>query len=119
VNVEKRRERRVPLGTGCWLVHMDEVSCFDTLDVSGTGMSVLISDPLPVGKQVNLQFFTPDSANPVKVAAEVVWSSFDQDQGSMGLRFLELDETTEKVVREFGRLLRLQKRFPGSPHPGE
>ncbi|SNB47765.1 PilZ domain-containing protein [Geobacter sp. DSM 9736] len=109
----------MPLGVGCWLVHMDEAACFDTLDVSGTGMSVLISSPLPIGRRVSLQFFTPDSAKPVPVAAEVVWTSLEDDQGSMGLRFLEMDEKTEKVVREFGRLLKLQKRFPGSPQPGE
>lgn len=109
--MEKRKDKRVPLGVGCWLVHMNEASCFHTLDVSGTGMSVLISNPLPVGKQVSVQFFTPESANPVSVPAEVVWSMVEDDQGSMGLKFLSLDEPTEKVVKEFGRRLRLERHF--------
>lgn len=109
--MEKRKDKRVPLDVGCWLVHVDEVSCFHTLDVSGTGISVLISDPLPVGKQVDVQIFTAESAAPVSVPAEVVWSTVEDDQGSMGLRFLKLDEPTEKVVKEFSRRVRLQKQF--------
>lgn len=109
--MEKRKDKRIPLDVGCWLVHVDEVSCFQTMDVSGTGMSVLISDPLPVGKQVEVQIFTAESADPVSVPAEVVWSAIEDDQGSMGLRFLNLDEPTGKVVKEFSRQVRLQKQF--------
>jgi c-di-GMP-binding flagellar brake protein YcgR len=108
--MEQRKDKRIPLDVGCWLVHVDEASCFDTLDVSGTGMSVLISNPLPVGRQVDVQIFTAESAAPVSVPAEVVWSSMEDDQGSMGLKFLNLDEPTEKVVKEFSRRVRLQKR---------
>lgn len=109
--MEKRKEKRTPVGMGCWLVYMDEAACFETLDVSETGMSVLMSTPLPIGKQVDLQFFTPESADPVNLPAEVVWSTLEDDQGSMGLRFLKMDERTGKAVKELSQLVRLQKRF--------
>jgi hypothetical protein len=95
--------------TGCWLVQADEVSCFETFDLSESGVSVLTTTPLQVGRIVNLQFFTPLAASPLAVAAEVVWSHLEPE-GGMGFRFLDLDEKTARIIREFAR--ELKKRPP-------
>ncbi len=91
------------------MVQADEASCFDTFDLSESGVSVLTATPLPVGRIVKLQFFTPLAATPLTIAAEVVWSRLDPE-GGMGFRFLDMDEKTARIVGEFARKLR--KRPP-------
>ncbi len=95
--------------TGCWLVQADEAYCFETFDLSESGVSVLTTKPLQVGRVVKLQFFTPLAASPLTVAAEVVWSRLDPE-GGMGLRFLDMDHKTVGIIREFAR--ELKKRPP-------
>lgn len=108
--MEERRNKRVPVEVGCWLKEMDEASCLYTLDVSETGASVLTDDPMPVGRIVHLQFFTPASAAAVTVAAEVVWSNLEPE-GGMGLRFVNLDDRTRTVIREFIRRMQPSKKI--------
>lgn len=103
--MNERTCSRMAVTTGCWLVQADEVSCFDTFDLSESGVSVLTTTPLQVGRIVKLQFFTPLAANPLTVDAEVVWSRLDPE-GGMGLRFLDMDEKTARIVREFARELK-------------
>lgn len=97
--------------TGCWLVQADEVSCFDTFDLSESGVSVVTTAPLQAGRVVTLQFFTPLAATPLTIEAEVVWSHLDPE-GGMGLRFLDMDQKTAGIIREFARELRELKNRP-------
>ncbi len=87
----------------------DGASCFDTFDLSESGVSVVTTAPLQVGRIVKLQFFTPLAASPLTIEAEVVWSRLDPE-GGMGLRFLDMDEKTAGIIREFAR--ELKKRPP-------
>lgn len=89
---------------GCWLVEMDGASCFYTFDLSEGGVCVNTDEPLPVGRVVTLQFFTPKGAAPVTITAEVVWSRLEPTAG-MGLRFTDLDPTALQVIKEFTALL--------------
>jgi hypothetical protein len=91
--------------TGCWLVQNDETSCFDTFDLSESGVAILTTSPLQVGRIVSLQFFTPLAASPLTISAEVVWSLLEPEAG-MGLRFLDMDEKTAGIIREFARELK-------------
>lgn len=102
--VERRREKRMPVRLGCWLVEKDGASCCQTFDLSDTGVSILASDPPAPGQSVILQFFTPLSAGAVTVEAEVVWSRLEPE-GAMGLRFMSLDEATRNIIREFARMV--------------
>ncbi|KAF0220501.1 MAG: PilZ domain [Geobacteraceae bacterium] len=106
--MEERKNKRLPVEVGCWLVEMDEASCVYTLNVSDTGVSVITDLLLPVGRTVHLQFFTPASAEAVTVEAEVVWNRLEPE-GSMGLRFLSVDEQKRNVIREFIRLEQQRK----------
>lgn len=110
--MDHRRKRRVPLEIGCWLVQKDEALCFDTLDFSESGISVQTTDPLPVGRLVNLQIFTPASADPVEVQAEVVWNSVEE-QGSMGLQFHRPDAAAVQSIRKIAGLMH---RHAPKPH---
>ncbi len=103
--MEQRKCKRTPVRLGCWLVESDEAVCCGTFELSGTGVSVRCSDPPAVGRTVRLQFFTPLSAGPVTVEAEVIWSTVEPE-GAMGLRFLDIDRGTMNVLRELMRLQR-------------
>jgi uncharacterized protein (TIGR02266 family) len=94
---------------GCWLVEMDGASCFYTFDFSDGGVCVNTDEPLPVGRVVTLQFFTPKGAAPVSVKAEVVWSRLEAPAG-MGLRFLDVDPPTLQVIKEFTSLLQQRRK---------
>ncbi len=104
----------MPVKTGCWVVGTDEATCFETFDLSESGVAILTSSPLPAGKVVRLQFFTPLAAAPVTVMAEVVWSRLEPE-GGMGLRFLEMDRQTRSVIREFMHELEKNTRRQGPP----
>jgi hypothetical protein len=107
--IKERSARRLPVKTGCWLVGSDEASCYETFDLSICGVAVVTTAPLPVGKVVDLQFFTPLAAAPLTVTAEVVWSRLDPE-GGMGLRFIDLDRKTEAIIKELVRKLEKGKR---------
>ncbi len=103
--MKERACRRMAVTTGCWLMQADAASCFDTFDLSESGVSVLTAAPLQVGRIVKLQFFTPLAATPLTIEAEVVWSRLDPE-GGMGLRFLNMSQKTAAIIREFARELK-------------
>jgi len=95
--MEGRRHKRAQVKVGCWIVLQDgESSCCNTFDISDSGISISTSKPLPVGLTVCLQFYTPHSASPICISAEVIWSSTDQN-AVMGLKFLDI--TCEEMKR--------------------
>ena len=94
---KQRSCRRKPLGTACWVVANDELVCYQTSDISDTGICLDTSNPLEVGRIVELQLFLPTSATPLSVTAEVIWS--DADRGGMGLQFLERSEKVLTAIR--------------------
>jgi PilZ domain len=98
----------MPARLDCWLVESDEAVCCGTFEISETGVSVKCSNPPAVGRIVRLQFYTPLSAGPVNVEAEVVWNTFESD-GAMGLRFLVMDEKTKSVMKELMRRQKLKR----------
>lgn len=102
--MEGRKSKRLSVEVGCWLVEMDGATCLYTFDLSDEGVAVVTEDPLPVGRSVTLQFFTPRSASAVTLKAQVVWSRLEPE-GAMGLRFLDLDIRGRETLREFTRLL--------------
>jgi hypothetical protein len=106
--VIKERNRRVSVEINCWLRGVDGASCVTTLDLSETGVSVASSDPLPEGRVISLQVYTPFAADSIVLKAEVVWSRTDPE-GGMGLRFLEMNEKIRIILMETALLLRTHK----------
>lgn len=104
--MDERKHRRRPVEIGCWLVDDDSASCYYTFEISETGLSVATTEPLPVGRVVRLQFFTPQSASALTLEAEVVWSRVDPEESGMGLRFLALDDGMRLIIAEFTELMR-------------
>jgi len=107
--VIKERNRRIPVKISCWLEGADGASCVTTYDLSETGVSVVSSDPLPEGRVINLQVYTPFAADSIILKAEVIWSR-TEPEGGMGLRFLEMDEKIRRLLRETALLLRMRER---------
>jgi len=103
--MDKRGCRRQPVRVGCWIVEVDGLSCVYTVDVSPEGICVACGEPLMIGKQVSLQFFTPESATPVQVNSEVVWCRDEDGAYSAGIRFCADDAVSAAVVRGLGEYL--------------
>lgn len=109
VEVIKKRDGRILVEISCWIEGPEGVHCVTTFDLSDAGVSVLSSDPLPEGRVVNLQFFTPFAAESVDIKAEVVWSRTGPD-GGMGLRFLNMDKKSKMILMETALLLRTRDK---------
>ena len=95
----QRSCRRKPLAIACWLIANDEVVCYQTVDISDTGICLTTNNPLAVGRIVELQLFLPVSASPLSVTAEVIWSDAE-GEANMGLQFLERSEKVLTALRE-------------------
>jgi hypothetical protein len=80
----------------------DEVVCYQTFDISDTGICLTTGRPLVTGKIVELQFFLPDTASPLSVTAEVIWSDCSPE-ANMGLRFLDQSEKVLTALRTLAR----------------
>lgn len=103
----RRGQKRVPLNLACWLINDDDVVCYQTFDLSATGICIRSTQQLPEGKIVELQIFMPESSTPLSITAKVVWNR-ECDDGTMGLIFLEhsrshLDKLLELAEREAKR----------------
>lgn len=106
--VVKERNRRIPVEINCWLCGVDGASCVTTLDLSETGVYVASSDPLPEGRVISLQVYTPFAAGSIVLKAQVIWSR-TEPEGGMGLRFLEMNDKIRIILRETALLLRTRK----------
>jgi hypothetical protein len=98
----QRSCKRTNLAVACWVIADDEVVCYQTFDISDTGICLTTSRPLGMGKIVELQFFLPHTASPLSVTAEVIWSDCG-GEGNMGLRFLDRGEKVLTALRELTR----------------
>ena len=108
--MDKRGCRRLPIKVGCWMVELDAITCIQTFDMSDEGVSVLCDEPLPVGKALSLRFFTPHSADPVLVEAEVVWNRESGTSYAAGLRFIAMDQKVRRMINEFTAMLQERAR---------
>jgi|GEM_PF-1426889 len=113
--MEGRRHKRLQVQVGCWIVGEDDVGfCCSSFDISDNGISIYIEDPLPIGKSVTLQFYTPSSAAALSITAEVIWSRTEPD-GAMGLRFVDISDEQLGTLRDLARQLR-QREFQNHHH---
>ena len=109
--MEGRRHKRRNIQIGCWILGQDGVSsCCSSFDISDSGIAICIDDPLPIGRIVTLQFYTPTSAAALTVPAEVVWSRTEPD-GAMGLRFNGITLDQLELLRDLARHLKLRDRI--------
>lgn len=101
--VEGRKHKRANIQFGCWIVSQDgESCCCTTFDISDNGISISTNSPLPVGQSISLQFFTPHSASPLCLSAEVVWNSTGSES-AMGLKFLAITDEEIEMLKEMAR----------------
>jgi hypothetical protein len=102
--VDGRRSTRRQVDVGCWIVEGGTASCFNTFEISETGLSVATYEPLPVGRIVRLEFFTPTSANALSLDAQVIWSRLEPE-AAMGMRFMNVDDGLRLLIAEFTALI--------------
>ena len=109
--MDKRGCRRLPVQIGCWMIELDTLACIQTFDISDEGVSIKSDEPLAVGKMVRLRFFTPQSAAPVEVEAEVVWSREDEADFATGLKFVAAGEVARQIIRDCAAFLKRQRDY--------
>ena len=114
--MEGRKNKRAQCQVGCWIVRHDgESCCCSTFDISDSGVSISTNTPLPVGQIIRLQFYTPQSASALSISAEVIWSCTEQN-GSMGLRFLDIPDEELKILKEMASQMKHRELIHNNLH---
>ena len=80
-----------------------------TCDVAGSGLCLLVQEPLARGAQVQLELRLPDRDRPVTATGEVMWcehhrvvgKSEQQDLIKTGVRFLHLDGHDQDAILQY------------------
>jgi len=87
-----------------------------TLNVSLNGLLVEIEASLPVGRLVEVEFFLPDDAEPLRVSGRVMRRAQELDlyHPAFGIRFEEMSETDRSRVDDF-----IASRERAAMPPGE
>ena len=91
LNRERRRAYRVPVQAPVEITLPDHRKCEGILlDLSESGMDVLMAEPQAPGALLNFRFQLPDGTLEVQAQGEVAWAS---PNGQTGVRFLDLDQS--------------------------
>lgn len=74
-----------------------------TLNVSSNGILVETESPLVIGRTVDIEFFLPDDAEPVRATGRVVRRTTELDllHPAYGVRFVEMSERDEGRIEAF------------------
>ncbi len=77
-----------------------------TLNLSSTGMFIVTPKPFAPGQKLALEFKLPeDTAEAVRLSAEVVWNTEGMPKGGMspgfGVRFTSLNEDKRAMLRQY------------------
>lgn len=80
-----------------------------TCDVAGSGLCLLVQEPLARGAQVQLELRLPDRDRPVVATGEVMWCEHHRvvektEQRSLtktGVRFLHLDARDQDAILQY------------------
>ena len=96
---ERRRACRVTVQAPVALVLADgRMAEGILLDLSETGMDVLLAEPQSQGALLKFNFRLPDGAVEVDASGRVAWAL---QNGQTGVRFLELDAATKMQLRSW------------------
>jgi len=91
LNRERRRAHRVPVQAPAELTLSDSRKAEGILlDLSESGMEVLMAEPQATGALLNFRFQLPDGSLEVQAHGQVAWA---RPNGQTGVRFLDLDES--------------------------
>ena len=103
---EKRRYLRVPLRVLRVETKIGgEIFFGHATNISRTGLFIQTVNPKPVGMKVYIKFLLPENKEMITCLAEITWiQDFIGPKGpqpGMGLKFLELNPTTETMIAAF------------------
>ncbi len=100
----QRGTARVPTRLGISFSSVGEIRQCLMTDLSRGGLFIRTDRPVDLGTRIELSIRIDDKDTLVKVQAEVVTHNigpgFKTNQRGMGLRFLDMDEDTEKQIGE-------------------
>ncbi len=107
---KKRRSPRAPAVIKVDYRTVDRFFMDFAENLSAGGMFIACPNPLEPGTWINLEFMLPESVVPIKVKAEVVWSTYHprtagQKRG-MGVRFEGLSDADKHKINEIVKKLR-------------
>lgn len=74
-----------------------------TLNISANGILVEVEHPLAIGRAVEMEFFLPEDAEPIRALGRVVRRTTELDlfHAAFGLRFLEMPEKDQARIEGF------------------
>jgi len=102
---DKRKYPRKPLQVKVTNLRSGLFTYFLSNNISAGGMFLKAEEPLPQGTPLELQFSLPNNDQPIQARAEVVRvappSSDPRLPSGMGLRFINLPESTRRLIQEF------------------
>ncbi len=75
--------------------------CFQSANISESGMLLKGSHPIAIGMAVELEFCLPDEAEPVRGVAMVVRHTGNGEDPGIGLRFVDLNRQEMLRLRRF------------------
>lgn len=93
-------------------VHESRKGMGRSLHFNEIGMLVLCADPAPLQARLRMSLLFPGLKNPIDVDAEVVWTNpYGAEDAvtprGMGVKFLELDAATARLLADFGQRYRV------------
>jgi len=99
-STERRESPRIPVEM--WVEESTERELYfqRSANLSTGGIFLENTIPHPKGTVVNLQFTLPGDATPIKVRGEIV-NAATADELGMGIKFVEVDDETERRITEF------------------
>ena len=102
--ISQRKSLRVPTRLGLSFTNVGELRQCLMTDLSRGGLFIRTDRPVDLGTRIELTIRIGDKDRIVKVRAEVVTHNigpnFRTHERGMGLRFLDMDEDTEKQIGE-------------------
>jgi uncharacterized protein (TIGR02266 family) len=102
---ERREEPRVEAEIEVRYRTAQEFLSAYSLNISGGGIFVRTSEPLPLNRVVRLRFMLPDVSHRFEVSGIVVWSNPGSSRSSlppgMGIKLVDLDPRSKQLLAEF------------------
>ncbi len=99
MNDEKRTHPRLPLDVE---VDLRGRAIAHSRNISREGICLVSEDRQEAGKILNLSFFLPETADPIKAYAKVMWTkAVSEHYYEFGLKFWDIDPEDEKRLNDY------------------
>lgn len=119
---EKRADPRAPVELEVHYRSAQEFLTAYTVNISGGGIFIKTTEPLPLNQVVHLRFTLPGIARVFDLHGLVVWTNPQPSRSSfpsgMGIKFMNLDAESKKLIAGFVKT-KLPAPSPARKPPAE